>query len=196
MSDLIANLLNNPVVTSLGTALLVAVLALWLAAAWWAYQDAARRTESSVLGFAAAGWILLSTPLLLLLALPIYRYVRPARSAAEQREQALVFELASTGEPSSCTTCGARAQEDWRRCPTCATWLAVACSKCGEWSPAGLEICPFCGTEGHESAPVPTGVPVAPTAPAATGWTVPATAAMANPSAAGTLVAAASRSQG
>jgi len=196
MSDLIANVLNNPVVTTLGTALLVAVLALWLAASWWAYQDAARRTESSVLGFAAAGWILLSTPLLLLLALPIYRYVRPARSAAEQREQALVFALASSAESSSCTACGARTQEAWSRCPACATWLAVACLKCGEWAPGGLEICPFCGTEDHRSAPVPTGVPVAPTAPAARGWTVPAAAAVANSSAAGTLVAAASRSQG
>ena len=195
MSDLIANVLNSPVVTALGTALILAVVALWLAAAWWAYQDATRRTESSVLGFAAAGWILLSTPLLLPLALPIYRYVRPATSAAEQREQALVIALASSAEGSRCAACGARTQDEWRRCPACETWLAAACSACGEWAPAGLEICPFCGTEDHAAAIELLDLPVADTAPQDAGWTVPAPAAGANPSTAGTLVAAASRSQ-
>ena len=196
MPDLIANLLNNPVVAALGTALILAVVAMWLAGAGWAYRDAARRTESSVLGFAASGWILLSTPLMLPLALAIYAFARPSRTAAEQREQALVFALASSAEGSSCAACGARTQEDWRRCPACATWLAVACSQCSEWAPAGLEICPFCGMEDHEAAAERTDVPVAATAQPARARPAPLTAPVANPSAAGALVAAASRSQG
>ena len=77
MSELIAQTLANPAVGAAGTAVLMAVVALWLAAAWWAYADASRRTESTLAGYVAAGWIILSTPMLLPLSLAAYTFARP-----------------------------------------------------------------------------------------------------------------------
>jgi hypothetical protein len=148
MSDLFASLLDNPIVGTAGTALGLAAVAMWLAAAWWAYRDAARRTESSLAGFLAAGWIVLSTPLLLPLSLAIYAFARPGTTAAEHRAQSLVAALSFDNVAgSTCSTCGAASEPGWRRCPQCATWLAAACPSCGEWAPAGLELCPFCGRD-------------------------------------------------
>lgn len=66
-----AEILVNPIAATAETAIAGAAIALWLAAAWWAYLDAARRTESTLAAFIAAGWIVLSTPLLLPMSLVI-----------------------------------------------------------------------------------------------------------------------------
>lgn len=190
MSDLFASLLDNPIVSTAGSALLIALVALWLAASWWAYRDAARRTESSLAGFLAAGWIVISTPLLLPLALAIYAFARPSTTAAEHRAQALVAALSfNTVADSSCAECGAAAEPGWRRCPQCATWLAAACPGCSEWAPVGLELCPFCG---RDSADVLDPADLPPTAPAALR---PVRAPGAVESASASHLVAASRSQ-
>lgn len=160
MSDLIAETLANPVVSAIGTSIVIAVVALWIAAAWWASRDAARRTESTTAAFLAAVWIILSTPLLLPLALAVYAVARPATTAAEHRAQSLVAALQATAAGgSACSGCGSPTEPAWLRCPRCATWLSAPCASCGEWSPAALEICPYCGREGHA---VPAVVGLAP----------------------------------
>ncbi len=150
MSDLIAQALGDPAVGVAGTAVILAILALWFAAAWWAYGDAARRTESSLAGYIAAGWIILSTPLLLPLSLAAYVFARPQVPVADRRTRTLALQLASTPVRPSCPTCADPVDEAWRRCPTCTTWLAGPCGRCGGWSGATLEICPWCGNEGRE----------------------------------------------
>jgi hypothetical protein len=161
MSDLINEFFANPIVGAIATALALAAVALWIAAAWWAWRDAGRRTESSTLAFVAAGWIILSTPLLLPFSLAIYAVARPPRTAADRRAESLVAALADTvAADSRCPGCAALIDHDWLRCPHCATWLAAPCSACGEWSPADLDLCPFCGREGH-AAPIVEDAPVA-----------------------------------
>lgn len=150
MPDLLAETLNDPAVGAVGTAVVLAGIALWLAAAWWAYADAARRTESSLAGFVAAGWIILSTPLLLPLSLAAYAFARPQVAAADRRTRALALELAMTPARPACPTCSASIEETWLRCPTCSTWLAAPCAHCGAWSDASLDICPMCGDETRE----------------------------------------------
>ncbi len=150
MSTLIDGFLANPIVGSVGAAIAIAGVALWLAAAWWAWQDATRRTESTLVAFMAAAWIIISTPLLLPFSLAVYAVARPAVTAAEHRAEALVAALrADDAADSSCPACASRIDQGWVRCPQCTTWLAAPCTSCGEWSPAGLELCPFCGREGH-----------------------------------------------
>jgi hypothetical protein len=153
MNDVLNQILGNPTVQLVGLAILMAVVALWLAAAWWAYQDASRRKESSTAGFVAAAWIILSTPLLLPLALGIYATVRPQATASDDRTRALMARLieASADRPT-CPGCSAIVDPDWLRCPHCATWFAIECESCGEWSAGGLDVCPFCGTD-RESVP-------------------------------------------
>jgi hypothetical protein len=150
MSELIAQTLNDPALGAVGTAVVLAVIALWLAGAWWAYADAARRTESSLAGFVAAGWIILSTPLLLPLSLAAYAFARPQVAAADRRTRQLALELAMTPALPACPACAEAIEPTWLRCPSCSTWLAAPCAHCGAWSEAGLEICPMCGSETRE----------------------------------------------
>jgi RNA polymerase subunit RPABC4/transcription elongation factor Spt4 len=162
MTDLLAQALSNPAVSTVGSAIAVALVALWLAAAWWAYSDAARRTESWFAGFLAAAWVVISTPLLLPLALAVYGFARPQVTAAEQRARALVTALGATASSGpACASCRAPVESGWLRCPECSTWLAAPCKGCGEWSDPQLEICPWCGREGHDSPAVETLAPVA-----------------------------------
>jgi hypothetical protein len=151
MTELIAETLANPIIGAAGTALVLAAVALWLAGAWWAHADAARRTESSLAGYVAAGWILLSTPLLLPLSLAAYAFARPQVSAADQRTKALARELGTTVDPETCASCAAPVDAAWVRCPACTAWLASPCSHCGSWSDRTLEICPWCGSDTREA---------------------------------------------
>lgn len=148
MNDVIDELLANPALQAVGTAILVAVIALWVAAAWWAYQDASRRTESATAGFVAAAWILVSTPLMLPLSLAAYAMARPQASASDSRTESLMARLNEiAADRPSCPSCEVTVDPGWLRCPYCATWFALECETCGEWSAAGLEVCPFCGTD-------------------------------------------------
>lgn len=150
MSDLIAQTLANPLVGAAGSAIVLAGVALWLAAAWWAYADASRRTESSLAGYVAAGWIILSTPLLLPLSLAAYTFARPQVAAADERTKSLAAELGATSIATACAACAAPVDPAWLRCPSCTTWLSTPCAHCGGWSEAGLEVCPWCGGESRE----------------------------------------------
>jgi RNA polymerase subunit RPABC4/transcription elongation factor Spt4 len=155
MKDVFSEILSNPTVHVVGLAILLAVVALWLAAAWWAYNDASRRRESSLVGFGAAAWIILSTPLLLPLSLGIYAMARPQATASDDRTQSLMVRLQEiAGDRPTCPTCDAAVDADWIRCPMCATWFAFGCESCGELSAAGLEVCPFCGADRE---PIPAG---------------------------------------
>ena len=162
MEEIFTDILNDPAVAAIGMALGLAAVALWLVAAWWAYNDAAHRTESSIAAFLAAGWVVLSTPLMLPLSLLIYGFARPQLTAADHRATHLVRELVSNAPPApACTGCGAAVDDSWLRCPTCATWLATPCSACGSWSDPVLEICPWCGSDDRSEAEVPVLAPQA-----------------------------------
>jgi RNA polymerase subunit RPABC4/transcription elongation factor Spt4 len=149
VSDIIAQILGSRVVTGLGVTIGIAAVALWVMASWWAYEDAAHRTESSTAALAAAGWIILSTPLLLPFALEIYRLVRPPVSASDARSELLAIALSQASVAPRCERCRAPIDRDWRRCPACSAWLAAPCGHCGRWSEVALESCPWCGAEGH-----------------------------------------------
>jgi hypothetical protein len=150
MIDIVTKALDNPIIPAIGLALASTAGALWVAAAWWAYRDAAWRTGSSILGMVAAGWIVLSSPLLLPLALGVYVLARPQQTAAQGRSRRLVEELVAqldATDPGTCPGCDAAIDPTWLRCPACSTWLAQPCAHCGGWSARDLAICPWCGSE-------------------------------------------------
>lgn len=159
MDEILGQVLADPTVGAIGAAIGVASVALWLAGAWWAHSDALRRTESELAAYLAAGWIFVSTPLMLPFALLAYTFARPQQSAADHRARALVAQLTEvTAAADTCPGCGTFAVAGWLRCPECATWLASPCSSCGSWSDSALEICPWCGTESREAPAVLTPV--------------------------------------
>jgi hypothetical protein len=149
MIDFVAQALSNPIIPAVGLAVAATVGALWLAAAWWAYRDAARRTGTPFAGLLAAAWIVVSSPFLLPLALAVYGLARPQQTAAEKRSTRLVVELVDQLEADGerCPSCRLDVDPTWLRCPSCATWLAQPCASCGGWSDRNLEICPLCGSE-------------------------------------------------
>jgi hypothetical protein len=156
MTDVVDKILSDPAVGAIGLALGIGLVALWLAAAWWTYLDAGRRSESGLARFIAAGWIVLSSPALLPLSLPVYLLARPQVPAADSRARDLAWELATaTHLAPECPACGERVDEGWRRCPTCTEWLAAPCPTCRAWSARALPACPFCGTEGHAEPVAP-----------------------------------------
>jgi hypothetical protein len=158
VADILAQIFANPIVSSTAVALGIGAVALWLAAAWWAYGDASIRTESSFVALAAAGWIVLSTPVMLPVALAIYRAARPGVSAADQRSERLAVALAESGVGPSCRACNRSIQPGWRRCPSCTTWLAVPCAACGVWSDPTFDICPHCAEEARSEPSVVPGM--------------------------------------
>ena len=157
MNEIFDQVLADPTVTAIGGAIGAALVALWLAAAWWAYTDAARRTDNTPAALFAAAWIIVSTPLFVPFALAVYALARPQHSAAEHRTRSLAAELvdaldeiASTG----CPSCGKTVEEGWLRCPSCSGWLALPCALCGSWSDRSLAVCPYCGAEERGEATV------------------------------------------
>jgi hypothetical protein len=157
MTEIVAQTLSNPVIPAIGLAVGATIAALWLAAAWWAYRDAARRAGSPYAGLLAAAWIVLSSPFLLPLSIAVYSFARPQHTAAERRSLRLVAELvdqldAADGE--RCPSCRLTVDSAWLRCPSCTTWLAQPCAHCGGWSDGGLEICPWCGSEERDAPSV------------------------------------------
>jgi hypothetical protein len=168
MTDLLTDALSNPIIPAIGLAVGATVVALWLAAAWWAYRDAARRAGSPYVGLLASAWIVLSSPFLLPLSLAVYGMARPQHTAAEHRSRRLVAQLVDQLEAADgerCPTCRMTIDAAWLRCPSCATWLAQPCSHCGGWSEPSLEICPWCGSEGRDAPSVEPLQPVAVLAP-------------------------------
>ena len=164
MIDIITKALDNPIIPAIGLALASTAVALWVAAAWWAYRDAAWRTGSSILGMVAAGWIVLSSPLLLPLALGVYVLARPQQTAAQGRSRRLVAELVAQLDataPGTCPGCDAAIDPSWLRCPACSTWLAQPCGHCGGWSARDLAICPWCGSEERDAPAVEERKPAA-----------------------------------
>ena len=165
MTQLLDAVAANQTLGAVVLALVSAAIGLWLATAWWTYGDLARRVEPELARLAAPAWILASTPVLLPLSLAAYLLVRPQETVAERRAREMLSALAPRPvTTTSCRGCGARIDDSWRRCPTCATWLGAACSHCGRWSPMDFELCPFCASDrstlDQPAATAPVRVPV------------------------------------
>ena len=149
VANILSDFFASPLVSAAVFALGVGAIGLWLAAAWWTYTDAGRRTESSVLAALAAGWIVVSTPFLLPLSMAIYRAARPQVAAADARAERLAINLSEEAVAASCPQCASRIEPGWLRCPRCTAWLAAPCRACGQWTDPTFDICPLCGSEEH-----------------------------------------------
>ncbi|HEY2915836.1 MAG TPA: zinc ribbon domain-containing protein [Candidatus Limnocylindrales bacterium] len=155
MNQLFDSIVNDPTVAAVGLALAAGAAGLWLAAAWWTYADMARRSTFEVARFAAVGWILLSTPLLLPLSLATYLLARPQRTSAERKAERLFVALAPSLGDGHCLACGSAVDPEWRRCPACRSWLATGCEACGRFSAVDLDVCPWCAEDKMPDVPRP-----------------------------------------
>ena len=124
------------------------LVVLWVASAWWVWRDARARSTDALVPYAAAGAVLLVTPILFPLAVVVYRLVRPPLtvSAATSAELQLTM-LEEEAAQSVCATCGAPVDEEWVACPACGSALAVRCEACGRPLELDWAICAWCAAE-------------------------------------------------
>src|ERR1700682_5070843 len=65
---------------------------IWLASAYWAFRDMQQRSDNAILPYIAAAGIILFTPIFFILAVWIYKIVRPHEKVGEVWERNLAEE--------------------------------------------------------------------------------------------------------
>lgn len=149
ISDTIGGFFQNPVVQFALQAMLVYVVILWLAAAYWAFRDMQLRSENPVLPYFAAALIVLFTPVLFPFGVVVYRIVRPQEKIGEVYERNLAEEalLAEVESIRTCPGCSRRINEEWIICPSCRTRLNRVCANCGRLVGLDWSLCAWCGKD-------------------------------------------------
>ena len=120
---------------------------LYLALAYWAFQDARSRTENPAFHVTAMGLNLL----LPVLGLFIYLLIRPGTTLADQRAMDLEAEVLAGNTQEEvglrpCPSCGREIERDFVLCPYCHTRFAKRCPTCQHAVRLGWTLCPYCAT--------------------------------------------------
>jgi hypothetical protein len=150
----VAAFLDHPVVR-LATFLAAAyVVLLWMATAWWVFQDMRRRHRDPAVPFLAAAGLVLASPIGFPLALVVYRIIRPGQTLAEARERELADRLTALEAETllQCPGCSRTVDESWLACPVCRTRLAHRCLSCDRSMGLDWSLCAWCGAEFGEPA--------------------------------------------
>ena len=127
----------------------VYLVILWLASAYWAFRDMQQRSDNAILPYIAAAGIILFTPIFFILAVWIYKIVRPHEKIGEVWERNLAEEalLAEVESIHHCPTCERRIDDEWIICPTCRTRLKRVCPNCSRLVGMDWSLCAWCGKD-------------------------------------------------
>jgi hypothetical protein len=125
------------------------VVLVWLACAYWVWQDARRRQDNVVAPYVAAGAVVLASPVLFPLALLVYRIVRPPETLSEARQRHLEDRIVELDFQAfvRCPNCDGTVEDDWLICPDCRTRLAHRCIECGRSMRLEWSVCAWCAAE-------------------------------------------------
>jgi hypothetical protein len=147
--EAIAAFTDQPVVRAIFTGASTYIVMVWLATAFWAFNDLRRRHRDPALPYVAAASVILVSPVLFPLALFVYRIVRPGETLAESRERQLSDRLVDleVAESLHCPGCGDLVEERWLACPACRTRLAHQFLPCRRSMGLDWTLCAWCGTE-------------------------------------------------
>ena len=149
IGDTIGGFFDNAIVQLSLQLIVLYVIILWFAAAYWAFRDMQLRTDNPVLPYVAAALIILFTFVLFPLGIIVYRIIRPQEKIGEIYERNLAEEalLAEVETIRTCPTCQRRVHEDWIICPTCRTRLNRVCANCGRLVGLDWSLCAWCGRD-------------------------------------------------
>jgi ABC-type nickel/cobalt efflux system permease component RcnA len=115
--------------------------ALWLALAYWVYQDARRRFENSG-AITACVAIALIIPFLGAL---IYMFIRPPEYLTDAHDRELeTLALESQVEGLRCLSCDGVVGPRFLVCPNCTASLRQPCRRCSEPLEPHWQVCPYC----------------------------------------------------
>src|SRR5262245_5504532 len=141
----VAGVVDNPAFQLAIRLALAYLVVLWLAATLWVFRDVWLRSRSTVARYLAAVGVLVATPLFFLLAIAVYRIVRPDETIQAADERRLTEEaLAASAQVDICPSCGSVVGEEWRLCPWCRYQLQRPCPRCGRPASVDWDVCPWC----------------------------------------------------
>ena len=125
------------------------LIVIWLASAYWAFRDMQQRSDNAILPYIAAAGIILFTPIFFILAVWIYKIVRPHEKIGEVWERNLAEEalLAEVESIHHCPTCEKRIDDEWIICPNCRTRLKRVCPNCSRLVGMDWSLCAWCGKD-------------------------------------------------
>jgi len=125
------------------------LVVLWLAAAYWAFRDMQQRSDNALLPYLAAAGIILFTPVFFILAVWVYKIIRPHEKIGEVWERNLAEEalLAEVEAIHHCPTCERRIDDEWIICPSCRTRLNRVCPNCSRLVGLDWSLCAWCGKD-------------------------------------------------
>jgi len=149
IGDAIASIFSSPVLQFGLRAIGIYLVILWLASAYWAFRDMQQRSDNAILPYLVAAGIILFTPLLFVLAVWVYKIVRPHEKIGEVWERNLAEEalLAEVEAIHHCPTCERRIDDEWIICPTCRTRLNRVCPNCSRLVGLDWSLCAWCGKD-------------------------------------------------
>jgi RNA polymerase subunit RPABC4/transcription elongation factor Spt4 len=149
IGDAIADFFSTPAVQFILQAILIYLVVLWLAGAYWAFRDMQHRTENPILPYVAASFVIVFTPIFFPLAIFVYKIIRPHEKIGEVYERNLAEEalLAEVESIKSCPTCARRVNDEWIICPTCRTRLNRVCPNCSRLVGLDWSLCAWCGKD-------------------------------------------------
>ncbi|MEA2397435.1 MAG: hypothetical protein QOK25_991 [Thermoleophilaceae bacterium] len=149
--------------------LILVLVALWLALAFWTYADARRRIDDAMLVACAAAASLFFP----FVGAIVYAIVRPPEYLDDVHEREVEIAAAEARlaqvESLSCQHCGFEIEKTFLRCPSCMRKLKEPCTTCGRPLDPRWKICPYCEAEvpDYGGAPAPRRRPGRRAAPAA-----------------------------
>jgi RNA polymerase subunit RPABC4/transcription elongation factor Spt4 len=125
------------------------LVVIWLASAYWAFRDMQQRSDNVLLPYLAAAGIILFTPIFFILAVWIYKIVRPHEKIGEVWERNLAEEalLAEVEAIHHCPGCDRRINDEWIICPNCRTRLNRVCPNCSRLVGMDWSLCAWCGKD-------------------------------------------------
>jgi RNA polymerase subunit RPABC4/transcription elongation factor Spt4 len=131
------------------------LIVIWLATAYWAFRDMQQRSGNVILPYLAAAGIILFTPVFFILAVWVYKIIRPHEKIGEVWERNLAEEalLAEVESIQHCPTCDRRVNEEWIICPTCRTRLNRVCPNCSRLVGLDWSLCAWCGKDFERREP-------------------------------------------
>ena len=111
--------------------------------------------DNAILPYLASAGIILFTPLFFVLAVWVYKIIRPHEKVGEVWERNLAEEalLAEVEAIHHCPTCERRIDDEWIICPTCRTRLNRVCPNCSRLVGLDWSLCAWCGKD-FERRPV------------------------------------------
>ena len=149
IGDTIGGIFSSPILQLGVRAIGIYLVILWLASAYWAFRDMQQRSDNAILPYLVASGIILFSPIFFVLAVWVYKIVRPHEKIGEVWERNLAEEalLAEVEAIRHCPTCERRIDDEWIICPTCRTRLNRVCPNCSRLVGLDWSLCAWCGKD-------------------------------------------------